>query len=67
MAHFVSSFLAFPLLYLDPGSGSLLIQLIIAGLIGIGVTVRLFWSRITGLFGGNKSGVAESSDDEDEA
>ncbi len=39
-----------PLAYLDPGTGSLLIQLLLAGLLGIGVAVRIFWDKIIGLF-----------------
>ena len=37
-------------LYLDPGSGSILIQLILAGALGVGVIVRIFWSNIKNLF-----------------
>jgi hypothetical protein len=36
--------------YLDPGTGSFLIQLLIAGLLAVGVLLRLFWGRITKLF-----------------
>lgn len=34
------------LLYLDPGNGSLILQLILGALLAIGLTVRIFWSRI---------------------
>lgn len=37
-------------LYLDPGTGSYLVQLLIASLLGAGVVIRLFWKQITGLF-----------------
>lgn len=40
-----------PLPYLDPGSGSLLIQIAIAALLGLGVAVRASWGKIKGLFG----------------
>ena len=40
-----------PLPYLDPGSGSLLIQIAIAALLGIGVAVRASWGKIKGRFG----------------
>jgi hypothetical protein len=40
--------------YLDPGSGSLLIQLALAALLGIGVFVRSQWARIKRMFGINK-------------
>jgi len=32
--------------YLDPGSGSVIIQLIIGALIGIGVTMKLYWVQL---------------------
>jgi len=40
-----------PLPYLDPGSGSFLIQLLIAALLGLAVAVRASWGRIKGWFG----------------
>ena len=51
-----------PLPYLDPGSGSFLIQLLIAALLGIGVAVRASWSRIKGWFG-IKSKPGDEDDD----
>lgn len=41
--------------YLDPGTGSLLIQLIIGGALGIGLAIRIFWKNITGFFTKGKS------------
>lgn len=35
-----------PLLYLDPGSGSFLIQIAIATLLGLGVAIRVSWGTI---------------------
>jgi len=35
-----------PLAYLDPGSGSILLQLIIASLLGFGVFIKLQWKKI---------------------
>ena len=32
--------------YIDPGSGSYVLQLILAGLLGAGVAVRIYWKRI---------------------
>ena len=40
-----------PLPYLDPGSGSILIQILIAILLGLGIAIRASWSRIKGWFG----------------
>lgn len=51
------------LLYLDPGSGSFLIQLLIAALLGAAVAVRASWSRIKSWFGIKP----KSEDDDDES
>ena len=40
-----------PHLYLDPGSGSILIQIAIAVLLGLGVALRASWGSIKNLFG----------------
>ena len=45
--------------YLDPGSGSMLIQLLLGGVAGLAVIVKLFWRRILDWFGvdsGDKPG-----------
>jgi hypothetical protein len=52
------------LAYLDPGSGSFLIQLLIAALLGAGIAVRAYWGKIKGIFG-IKSEVDEDAEDED--
>ncbi len=39
-----------PPAYLDPGSGSYLIQLLIAGILGALLVVRMQWGRIKTLF-----------------
>ncbi len=51
-----------PLPYLDPGSGSFLIQLAIAALLGLCVAVRASWGKIKGWFGIKPK--AEEDDDE---
>ena len=48
--------------YLDPGSGSILIQLAIAALLGLGVAVRASWGTIKKWFG-IKSKPEENDDD----
>jgi hypothetical protein len=35
-----------PAVYLDPGSGSFLIQLLLGGLVGLILIVKTFWGRI---------------------
>jgi len=41
--------------YLDPASGSLLLQLILGGAAGAAVAVKLFWRRIVDLFSHRES------------
>lgn len=36
------------LAYLDPGSGSLIVQMLIAAVVGGGLLLRAFWSKLTG-------------------
>ena len=38
--------------YLDPGTGSYMLQLLIAGLAGAAYAVKVFWKSITGFFSG---------------
>ena len=54
-----------PMAYLDPGSGSFLIQLAIAALLGLGVALRASWGKIKGWFG-IKSKPKDDDDDSDE-
>jgi hypothetical protein len=51
-----------PHAYLDPGTGSLLIQLLLAGLLGVGVAIKIFWKNIKGFFGIDDSEVLDESD-----
>lgn len=53
------------LIYLDPGSGSFLIQLLIAGIAGLMIAVGSQWRKIKRLFNKNKI-QNDESDDEDE-
>ena len=52
------------LAYLDPGSGSFVVQALIAMFAGIAVTLRLYWARLMSLLG---MGSAEGDDDFDDA
>ena len=36
----------FPLAYIDPGSGSFLLQMALAGVLGTLATIRVFWSSL---------------------
>ena len=41
--------------YLDPGSGSMLVQLLLGGVAGAAVIVKLGWQRIRGMFGASSA------------
>jgi hypothetical protein len=62
-SHLLSG-LAAPEPYLDPGSGSILLQLLLAALLGAGIIVRSQWSKIKSLFKG-KDASKEDEDDEE--
>jgi hypothetical protein len=54
-----------PAYYLDPGSGSMIIQLILGSLLAIGIAVRVFWGKIKGRFGGAKPDDSATDDSSD--
>jgi hypothetical protein len=37
--------------YVDPGSGSMLLQLLLGGVAGVAVAVRMYWHRLRSFFG----------------
>jgi len=43
------------ILYIDPGTGSIIIQAIVAAVVGVGIAVKLFWHRILKFLGIRKS------------
>ncbi len=52
-----------PLAYMDPGTGSLFLQLLLAGAAGLLVFVKLFWQRVLAFFGmGPKETEAQSTE-----
>lgn len=53
------------LAYVDPGSGSLVVQGIIAAILGVGLTIRLYWRRIRNRFTGKPPRDHESETDAD--
>lgn len=40
--------------YIDPGSGSFILQMAIGALLGLSVTLKVFWGRIMSLFSRRK-------------
>ena len=55
------------LAYVEPGSGSFLLQLLIAALLGVGVALRASWGRIKGFFGIKSDEVDEDAEDEEDS
>lgn len=45
--------------YLDPGTGSMILQSIIAGFLFVGTAVGLFWQKIKNLFSSSKKNNTE--------
>ena len=39
--------------YIDPGTGSYIVQIVIAGLLGALVSLRIYWARVKAFFKGN--------------
>ena len=45
--------------YLDPGTGSMLLQVILGGIAAVGVAIKLFWHKIRVAVGLSKKPSAE--------
>lgn len=60
-------FLLFPtqaMAYIDPGSGSMLLQLILGGVAGLFVIIRLYWHRFLSFFGIRNKKEVENEESE---
>jgi hypothetical protein len=51
--------------YLDPGTGSMIIQLLLGGIAGAAIVLKLYWQRFLNLFKG-KSLDSKPSESDDE-
>ena len=59
-AVFLLAFVAEPALaYLDPGTGSMLLQVILGGVAAVGVALKLFWHKIRVAVGLSKKPAPE--------
>ena len=47
--------------YIDPGTGSVIFQALVAMVVGVGFTLKLYWNRLKGLFGRRSGLPAEAS------
>jgi lipopolysaccharide export LptBFGC system permease protein LptF len=52
--------------YLDPGSGSYIIQMLIAGFLGSLYAIKLYWAKIVNFFKGNSSAEDDSLEEADD-
>ena len=47
--------------YLDPGTGSMLLQVILGGIAAVGVAIKLYWHKLRAAFGMSRK---EETEDE---
>ncbi len=47
--------------YLDPGTGSMMLQVILGGIAAIGVVIKLYWYRLRAFLGFGKKEKAEDN------
>jgi hypothetical protein len=46
-------------MYIDPGTGSVLLQVILASVLGLGVFLKVFWRKISAMLNKNKQTETE--------
>ena len=49
-------------LYIDPGSGSYLVQVVIAAVLGAVFWIKMSWHRVKAFFGGHKIKTEKKED-----
>ena len=49
--------------YLDPGTGSMLLQLLLGGVAGVLVIGKLYWQRVKDVFSGSRRAEPRPGDD----
>lgn len=52
-----------PLAYLDPGSGALIVQMLLAGVAGVVLFLKMQGRRVLSLFGLRRKDESEASED----
>jgi hypothetical protein len=48
-------------MYIDPGTGSVLLQVVLATVLGLGVFFKVFWRKISAALNKNKGTVTEDN------
>jgi hypothetical protein len=48
--------------YLDPGTGSMILQVLLGGVAGVALAGKLYWQRLLSLLGIKRRDEAEESD-----
>lgn len=48
--------------YLDPGTGSMVLQVLLAALLSVGVLVKVFWRKIRSWFNPNRNALRADLD-----
>ena len=61
-----SSFIISVLGYIDPGTGSLILQALVASIVGVSIAAKLFWHSILKFFGVRKSNDTELPEKQDD-
>ena len=51
--------------YFDPASGSLVLQMILGGIAGVALMVRIYWHKLLGLFGIQTADPSEEDEGDD--
>lgn len=59
-SHFIQPVLA----YLDPGSGSYILQFIVAGLLGLAFAVKTYWKKLLLMFNRSRDKADARNDEE---
>lgn len=52
------------LAYLDPGTGGMLLQIILGGVAGLAVAGKLFWHQLKSFFRFSKNSISETDRDD---
>ncbi len=50
--------------YLDPGTGSMMLQMLVAGLLGLAFTLKTYWQRIISYFKKNPTELETVAEEE---